>query len=314
MIDTDVMSTGISKAATVRPPLGLTLQRRRQIVGVLFTLPAVVLLVAFFLVPLGKTFWMSLNAWPILGTHHYIGFANYRRAWSDSEFRTALWFTVEYTLVVTPILLFLGLGLALLVKRQTRSARFFQSVFFMPVVIGLASGSFLWLYMSQPQLGPLFDLMRRLGLVSSQGNWYGGFWSSLLIVVAMVTWKVVGLQMLLLLAGLQSIPTDVLEAARVDGANRLLTFRHITLPLLRPTLALVLVFSVAGSLLAFDQFFIMTRGAPSGRTISAVYQIYQVSFVRFDLGYGAALSVILMLILAVVSAVQLALVRNSDHS
>jgi multiple sugar transport system permease protein len=119
--------------------------------------------------------------------------------------------------------------------------------------------------------------------------------------------------MLLLISGLQSIPVELEEAARIDGARRGQVFRHITLPLLRPTLALVLVFSVAGSLLAFDQFYIMTSGGPSNSTITAVYQIYRVSFVQFRLGYGAALSVLLMVVLACVSAVQLMLLRNTDH-
>jgi multiple sugar transport system permease protein len=132
--------------------------------------------------------------------------------------------------------------------------------------------------------------------------------------VLSVTWKVVGLQMLLLLAGLQSIPQELEEAARIDGAGRRQVFRYITLPLLRPTLALVLVFSVAGSLLAFDQFYIMTSGGPSNSTITAVYQIYRVSFVQFHLGYGAALSVLLMIVLAMVSAVQLLLLRNTDNN
>ncbi|MGI3786770.1 MAG: carbohydrate ABC transporter permease [Janthinobacterium lividum] len=134
------------------------------------------------------------------------------------------------------------------------------------------------------------------------------------MVSGMVTWKVVGLQMLLLLAGLQSIPDDVLEAARIDGAGRWKGFWHITVPLLRPTLALVLVFSVAGSLLAFDQFFIMTNGGPANSTITAVYAIHRTSFISFKLGYGAALSVFLMVILAIVSAVQMLLLRNTDNA
>jgi multiple sugar transport system permease protein len=194
-----------------------------------------------------------------------------------------------------------------------RAAAVFQSIYFMPVCIGLAAGSFLWLYLGQAQIGPLFDLLRRVGLVKAEGNLFAGSWTALLMVIAMVTWKVVGLQMLLLLSGLQSIPDDVVEAARIDGAGRWQLFSHITVPLLRPTLALVLVFSVAGSLLAFDQFFIMTNGGPSNSTITAVYTIYRTSFISFKLGYGAALSVFLMVILAAVSAVQMLLLRNTDH-
>jgi multiple sugar transport system permease protein len=291
----------------------MTLRRRRQLLGVGFAAPAVLVITGFFLIPLGLTFYMSLNNWSLLGAHSWIGLENYKRAFSDPGFRSAFGFTLEYTAIVTPVLFFFGLGLALLVHRPRRGAKIFQSVYFMPVVIGFASASFLFLYMGQPGIGPLFDLMSRLGLVSDDTNWFADHWTALLLVVISVTWKFVGIQMLLLLAGLQSIPTELEEAARIDGARRAQVFRYITLPLLRPTLALVLVFSVAGSLLAFDQFYIMTSGGPSNSTITAVYQIYRVSFVQFRLGYGAALSVLLMVVLACVSAVQLMLLRNTDH-
>jgi multiple sugar transport system permease protein len=302
-------------AARRRPPRRrrLTLRGRRQVVGAVMAAPAVVMITVFFLVPLGLTFYMSLNQWSLLGAHTWIGFDNYTRAFSDPGFKDAFVFTLEYTAVITPILFLIGLGLALLVRRPRRGARFFQSVYFLPVVIGFAASSFLWLYMAQPSVGPLFDIFRRLGLADENSNWFAGEASALLVVVASITWKIVGMQMLLLLAGLQSIPVEVEEAARIDGAGRWQSFRYITLPLLRPTLALVLVFSVAGSLLAFDQFYIMTNGGPNNTTITAVYEIYRVSFVQFQLGYGAALSVLLMVVLAAVSAVQLLLLRNTDH-
>ena len=287
--------------------------QRRALLGLAMASPALVLIIVFFLVPLVLTFWMSLHNWPLLGNPRFIGLDNYTRAIGDDNFRRALTFTLTYTAVITPVLLLLGLGLAVLVRRPVRGARFFQSVFFMPVCIGLASGSFLWLYLGQSQIGPLFDLLARAGLVDPDGNLYANGWTALGLVIAMVTWKVVGLQMLLLLSGLQSIPDEVVEAARIDGAGRWQQFLHITLPLLRPTLALVLVFSVAGSLLAFDQFYIMTGGGPSNSTITAVYQIYRISFNSFRLGYGAALSVLLMVILAAVSLVQMLLLRNTDH-
>lgn len=287
--------------------------RKRQLTGLAMASPAVLLIATFFLVPLVMTFWISLHNWPLLGRHRFIGLDNYTRALSDPGFRTALKFTLLYTLVITPILFVLGLALAMLVRRRVRAAGIFQSIFFMPVCIGLAAGSFLWLYLGQSQIGPLFDLLRRVGLVDRSSNIFAGMWTALLMVIAMVTWKVVGLQMLLLLSGLQSIPDEAVEAARIDGAGRWQTFLHITVPLLRPTLALVLVFSVAGSLLAFDQFFIMTGGGPSNQTITAVYSIYRNSFISFKLGYGAALSVFLMVILAIVSAFQMLLLRNTDH-
>ena len=303
----------LPRARRARRRRTLSLRRRRELTGALLAAPAVLVIAVFFLVPLLLTFYMSLNNWSLLGAHHWIGLRNYTRAFGDPAFRSALGFTLEYTALVTPVLFVLGLGLALLVRRRRFGARFFQSAFFFPVVIGFASGSFLFLYMGQTGIGPLFDLMRRLGLVDADTNWFAGHWSALALVILSVTWKVVGMQMLLLLGGLQSIPEELEEAAITDGATRRQAFRYVTLPLLRPTLALVLVFSVAGSLLAFDQFFIMTSGGPSNSTITAVYQIYRVSFVQFHVGYGAALSVLLMVILAAVSAVQLMLLRNTDH-
>jgi len=275
--------------------------------------PAVAVVTVFFIVPLVMTFWMSLHNWPLLGDHSFIGLANYRRALHDSAWMHAIGFTLKYTALITPLLLIPALGLAFLVNRPGRAARTFQSIFFLPVVIGFAAAAYLWVYLAQPGLGPLSDLAVRAGLGSRDTNWFATATSGLLLVSAMVVWKVTGMQMILLMSGLQSIPGELNEAARIDGAGRWKTFTRVTLPLLRPTLALVLVFSVAGSLLAFDQFYIMTSGGPNNTTITAVYQIYRISFVQFHLGYGAALSVLLMVVLAAVSAVQLLLLRNTEH-
>ncbi|WP_108249146.1 carbohydrate ABC transporter permease [Planctomonas deserti] len=290
------------------------LGRRRQLTGALLALPAIALLGIFFLWPLTRTVFMSFFDWPMLGAAEFAGLDNYAKAFTDAEFLRAVGFTLVYTALTTPLLLVVGFGLALLVSRRTRAARFFQTIYFLPVVIGLASGSFLWLFMWQSDVGPTTQLLGSLGLVDPAKNIFADYWGALLIVVGMVTWKVAGLQMLLLLSGLQSIPVEVNEAARMDGATGWQVFKHVTLPLLRPTLALVLVFSVAGSLLAFDQFYILTTGGPANSTITAVYQIYRTSFIQFDLGYGAALSLLLMLVLGLVSAVQMLLLRNSDHS
>lgn len=295
------------------PRRRFSLKRRRQLTGILLALPAVILLGTFFLWPLTRTITMSFYDWPLLGVPEFTGLSNYVAAFSDDSFVSAVGFTLLYTLMATPLLLVVGLILALLVNRRSRAARVFQTVYFLPVVIGFASASFLWLFMFQSDIGPTTNLLADLGLLSSSTNLFASYWSALTIVLAMVTWKVAGMQMLLLLSGLQSIPVEVNEAARIDGATKWQVIRHVTLPLLRPTLALVLVFSVAGSLLAFDQFYILTTGGPANSTITAVYQIYRTSFIQFDLGYGAALSLLLMLVLGAVSAVQMLLLRNSDN-
>jgi multiple sugar transport system permease protein len=305
-------------AATERPTLRRNgrspLHRRRARLGMLLVLPAVVLLGFFFIWPLIRTFVISFQNYPLLGQPSFAGLANYTQAFTDPEFLQSVLFTFLYTVITTPVLLVVGLLLASLVRRGTRAARIFQTIYFLPVVIGLASASYLWLFLWQPDIGPVPDLLSHLGVGDPSTNLFASFWSAFLIVVGTVTWKIAGLQMLLLLSGMQSIPTEVNEAARIDGSSRWQLFRYITVPLLRPTLALVLVFSVAGSLLAFDQFYIMTAGGPDNGTITAVYQIYRVSFNQFQLGYGAALSILLMIVLGLVSAFQMLLLRNSDNA
>jgi multiple sugar transport system permease protein len=291
----------------------LTWRRRRQLAGLLCVLPALTCTTVFFFIPLGLDFWMSLNQWPLLGDHEFVGLQNYAQAVRDSAFLGSAGVTALYTVVITPILLVLGFVLALLTQGADRASRFFRTLYFLPVPVGLASASYLFVWLVQPSVGPIGRVLQLVGVVHEPPVWLAATIPALLVVVGMVVWKVTGLQMILLMAGMQSIPDAMHEAATVDGAGWWRRFLFITLPLLRPTLALVLVFSVAGSLLAFDQFYIITAGGPSNSTLTAVYTIYRTSFVSFHLGYGAALSILTMLVLAAVSAVQLLLIRQSTE-
>ncbi|GAA3641102.1 sugar ABC transporter permease [Kineosporia mesophila] len=311
---TTLSPTPRTATARRRPTPWLTQRRRRQLAGLALVSPALLVVGIFFLIPLVMTFWMSLHDWPLLGEHRWVGLDNYTRALHDRNWLDSVMFTLKYTVFITPLLFVSGLALAVLVNRPGRPARVFQTVFFLPVVIGFAAAAYLWLYLAQPGIGPLSDLSVHAGLGTRESNWFSTSAGALVVVVLMVVWKVTGMQMILLLSGLQAIPAEITEAARIDGAGPWKSFVHIVLPLLRPTLALVLVFSVAGSLLAFDQFFIMTAGGPSNSTITAVYQIYRTSFINFDLGYGAALSAQLMIVLGAVSAVQMLLLRKTDFS
>jgi multiple sugar transport system permease protein len=291
----------------------LTWRRRRQLAGLLCVLPALAFTTVFFFVPLGLDFWMSLNQWPLLGEHQYVGLQNYALAVRDTGFLGSVGVTLLYTVIITPALLLLAFVLALLTQRTDRASRFFRTLYFLPVPIGLASASYLFVWLVQPNVGPIGRVLQLTGVVHQAPVWLAATVPALLVVVIMVVWKVTGLQMILLMAGMQSIPDALHEAATMDGAGWWRRFRYITMPLLRPTLALVLVFSVAGSLLAFDQFYIITVGGPSNSTITTVYAIYRTSFVSFHLGYGAALSILTMLVLGGVSAVQLLLVRQSTE-
>jgi len=224
-----------------------TLARRRTRLGVLMVLPAVVMLGLFFLWPLTQTVRMSFYDWPMLGEHTWVGLENYADALTDSDFLAAVGFTLRYTLIATPLLFAVALVLALLVRGGTRAARAFQTIWFIPVVIGMAAASYLWMYLFQPDLGPAAALGERAGLLDASQNYFATFTSALVIVLAMVTWKVVGLQMLLLSSGLQSIPVEVTEAARIDGASEVRIFARIVMPLCGPALATLAILTFLSS-------------------------------------------------------------------
>lgn len=286
---------------------------RRGWVGLLFVLPSAAFIGLFFVVPLAMTAWISLHDWPLLGDARFIGLRNYRTLASDSTFWGSLRFTTEYTLIVTPVIFLLAFGLALLVQRRVRGVGFFRTAFFLPVVIGLSTASLLWVWLFNDQVGVFDGVLPGSGLIKEPIEWLGDPTSALLSTGAMVIWKTVGFTMILFVVGLQAIPTQLYEAAMVDGAGRWARLRHITVPLLRRTFALALVLAVIASFLAFDQFYIMTQGGPQNQTLTVVYWIYANSFTYFKLGYGAALSIVLLAILIVLSTIQLYLLRDDTQ-
>ncbi|MGC9955467.1 carbohydrate ABC transporter permease [Roseiarcus sp.] len=276
--------------------------------------PALLFVAVFVLIPLGQLVATSLSDRSLLGGGKFIGFANYWRIWNDSSFWRALEFTAKYTLVLTPILIGLGFALALLTVDNTPLKRLTRTIVFLPVVIGLSSSSLLWFWLLDEQVGLLNKLLVDLHLIGEPIVWFAtadlAFWA----VVISITWKVVGFGMVLFIAGIQSINPDILEAALMDGASYWGRVRLIILPLTRRVLLLTTLVSAIGSMLAFDQFYIMTSGGPRGQTFTAVYWIYQNSFISFKLGYGAALSIVLTFIILVFSTMQIALTARSAET
>ena len=285
---------------------------RKQMVGLLFIAPAVLLVAAFFVIPLGMTAWMSLHNWPLLGQAKFTGLENYVSLFQDGRFWNSMRFTVYYTLVVTVVIFAVAFPLALFVERPHRLAGFYRTVYFLPVVVGFGSASLLWAWLMNMDAGLFAPAMQRLGITEKPLNILASFDATFWSIVVMVAWKTAGFTMIILMTGLQSIPTDLQEAAMIDGAGPFARFRAITLPLMRRTLALALILSVAGSILAFDQFYIILRGGPRNQTLTAVYWIFNQSFVSFKLGYGAALSMILLAILVALSTIQLWLLRKPE--
>ena len=289
-------------------------RRRRDLLGLLYVLPAMALVLVFFIVPIGMTGWMSLHNWPLLGVPRFIGLGNYLRLWADSGFWQSLRFTLLYTLVATVAIFAVAFPLALFVEKPRPLVGLFRTIFFLPVVVGFATAALLWVWLLNTDSGLFSPALQALGLTPQRINILGGFDTAFAAITAMVVWKVAGFTMILLMTGLQGIPGDIVEAARIDHAGPFQRFRFITLPLMRRTLGLALILCITGSMLAFDQFYIMVAGGPRNQTVTAVYWIFNQSFVSFRLGYGSALSIVLLAILLVISVGQLWLLRDREDA
>ena len=278
--------------------------------GFIYVTPALLFVSAFVLYPFAQLAYSSFTSQSLLGGGGFVGFANYVRAYNDSTFWSALYFTARYTLYITPILMGLGLLLAFLVTPNRKVLKFVRSIIFLPVVIGLGTSSLLWYWLLNEQVGLFSKLFVDLHLTDKPPVWFNDADMALWAVIISVTWKVVGFGMILFIAAMQSISGEVVEASLIDGTSYWQRVTRIFLPLIMRTILLVTLISAIGSMLAFEQLYIMTAGGPRGKTFTTVYWIYQNSFINFKLGYGAALSVILTFIILCGTAAQLILTNR----
>ena len=285
---------------------------RSRALGLLYLAPALLFVAAFTAYPLIQMIWMSLHDWSLIEAKKWIGLANFVKAWNDRQFWISLGFTLRYTLYITPILMILGYLVALLVAPNTPLRRFTRGIVFVPVVIGLSVSSLLWYWLFNYHFGLVNRGLMDLGVIARPIVWFGedadrALWA----VIVSIVWKVLGFGMLLFVAAIHAIPQEITEATMVDGASYWQRLRRITLPLTARTVLLVTLFSVIGSLLAFDQFFLMTAGQPFNQTASSMFWVYLNSFPYLKLGYGAALSLILAAIVLACTVVQIMLTRRT---
>lgn len=287
-------------------------QSRAARTGALFVAPAGLITLVLFLIPLGLLIWMSLQNYPLLGSPSFTGFDNYASIPGNTVFTKAIGFTLAYTAVTTVVMFLISFLLVAISNSRRKGAKFYRTTYFLPYVVGTAAATLLWFVDSDSVIGVFNQVLVGLHIVDKPIAFLAtptlAFWS----IIALVVWKFIGFQVIVLLMGLQSIPHELYEAARVDGANPWQQLRFITIPFLRPTLALLFILSVTGSLLAFDQFLILTKGGPDNSTLSVVFAVYNTAFVNFDMGKAAALSVVLLIVLLIISAVQLPLLRRKD--
>jgi multiple sugar transport system permease protein len=288
-----------------------SLDRRRSRTGLRLVLPAFLVVAVFFLAPLGFAVYISLTNWPLVGSYHFVGLSNYTALVHDSVFLHALLFTVEYTAVITPCVFVFGYALAMLIRRRVTGIGFFRTVYFLPTVVGLTTISYMAVLELQPNSGIIDYVLSQLHIAASSTAWLASPGLAFIGISVLVVWSSSGLTMLILMAGMQAIPTELYEAAAVDGAGKWAREVRVTVPLLRRSIALSLIISVVGSFLAFNQFYIITGGGPGTSTATIVFWIYQVAFTQFHLGYATAMSIVLLAIVVIVSGVQFWLLRDN---
>jgi multiple sugar transport system permease protein len=311
------MSATIAERAAAHPEAQPRTARRRSLthpprVGLLLVAPAVVMIGVFVLAPLLFALGISFTNWPLIGEVEFTGVDNYVSIGSDLGFLRAVLYTLLYTGIVTLPILVLGYALAVLVRSRRRGATLLRPVFFLPFVVGLTTLSFITLLEAQPGSGAINLVLSALGITDGSTAWLVDGPLATVLVSVLVIWGVSGLTMLLLMGGMQAIPREVYESADLDGASWWQQEWRITIPMLRRTIAMSLVISVIGSLLAFTQFYILTQGGPGSATATVVLYIYKRAFVQLQLGAATALSVVLVVVIALVTAVQMWLVRGEE--
>ncbi len=280
----------------------------------IFLLPGLVLFGLFFLGPMLYSLRISFFEWKIVHPEQsvFVGFDNYQRALSDPIFRRAILNTLAYTVITVSAKMILGLGVALLLNQRFPGRTFFRVAYYLPVITSWVIVSLLFEYMFNGQAGLVNYILKDiLRIIPKDVLWFADPILTLVPIVLLDIWKGIGWAAIIFLAGLQAIPAELYEAARVDGANSTAQLRYITWPLLGPTTAFLVVVLVIGGLNAYVPFQLMTNGGdPMDLTHSVLTLMYEATFGRIDFGYGAAISYLLTVFVFIVSVIELRLMRQ----
>ncbi|HET8893345.1 MAG TPA: sugar ABC transporter permease [Gaiellaceae bacterium] len=265
-----------------------------------FIAPSLVIIGVFLVYPMFQALRFSFEDYSVFHSD-WVGIANYRTLIHDSAFWNALKNTIVYAGITTPVSVGLALGFALLLNGKVIGRGFFRASIFLPVITSLAIAAIAWQFLVDPDIGLLPYWLAKLGITT---NGLGNPTWAMVWVIVVGVWKNVGFYTVMYLAGLQSIPRDLYEAAAVDGAARWTRFRTMTWPLLMNTTMFVFVIAAIAALQAFDQIFVMTHGGPFFRTETLVMLIYRLGFNDFQMGYAAAISWVLVLLVFALSLAQ----------
>lgn len=277
----------------------------------LFLAPFFIGLLAFILGPVVAALAISFTEWDLIGSPSWVGITNYRDLAADPLFWTALKNTIYFTVVSVPVTLALALASAGLMNRKLRGVNLLRAVYFFPVTASIVAVSLLWAWMYTPEYGILNYTLSQVGLPKL--NWLVNPRLAMLSVILMSVWRSLGFNIVVFLAGLQSVSKELYEAAELDGANEWNRFWQITVPMLTPTIFFAAVMALIASFQVFEQTFIMTQGGPGNSTLTLVYYIFQNGFTWLRMGYASAISFVLFAILLAITVVQVRLQTRWVH-
>jgi ABC-type sugar transport system permease subunit len=293
----------VTKAATRPPGRSRAGRRRNTLIAWSFILPNFLGFAALTLVPVIASFGLAFAKWDSYAAPEWVGLDNFRRVFGSETFWTALENTLYYGLGHVPLTLACSLGLAVVLNSKLRGVRFFRTAAFFPYVTSLVAVAVVWNMLFSPTTGPINQFLKSLGLAHPPGWTTSSDWAMPAVIITSV-WRDMGYYMVLYLAGLQAIPVEHYEAARVDGAGRWQRLRHITLPGLRPTTTLVMILLTISSFKVFDLIFVMTDGGPGRATLVLSQLIYREGIVQGRFGYSSAIALVLFLIVLIATVLQ----------
>ena len=289
-------------------------QIQRALWGYLFALPWILGLIIFWGGPILTSLYFSFTEYAVIGSPKFIGLDNYIHAFTvDDKFWDSLQRTFTFTVMYVPAAIIGALLLAMLLNQKLKGTNIYRTIFFVPHLIPAVALAVVWIYLLQPRLGPVNQILRNLG-VDNPPTWLAARSSALPSVTMIAVWAAVGGNtMLIFLAGLQGVPQELYEAASIDGATAWKKFWHVTLPLITPTLFFNLVLAVIGSLKVFTLAWVASQGGPSYATWFFAIHIYQEAFQYFRLGYGSALAWVLAVIILIFTYFQVRTSRRWVH-
>ena len=281
-----------------------TTSATNPLVPYLFIIPAAIVVSTFVLYPTLKAIYLSFTNFNMISEAGFVGFANYINVWRDPFFWAALKNTLLYMLIVVPVLVIAPIFLAALVNKQIPGIALFRAAIYLPVITSLVISGLIWKWVYEEK-GILNFFLIATGITDTPVAFLTDPANALFSVMAVTIWSGMGYYMVIYLAGLQSIPRHLYEVAEVEGVSKFKQMLYITIPLLRPSIAVVTVMSSIAAMKVFEEVYIMTQGGPMDSTKTLVYAIYESAFTEFEMGYASAIGVILFLLTLIFSLINL---------